>query len=93
MIIDTHCHLDDKRYDDLDEVMRRARECGVGGVVLPAADIFDLPRAKAISYEYDDVFYCAGVHPYHQKDYNRVVLEEYLEDPRCIAVGECGLDY
>ena len=46
MIIDTHCHLDDKRYDDLDEVIERALEANVKKMIIPAADIEDLPRAK-----------------------------------------------
>ncbi|MDR0666228.1 MAG: TatD family hydrolase [Campylobacteraceae bacterium] len=94
MIIDTHCHLDDGRFDDdLDEVIQRAKEAQVSGILIPGADIFDLPKAKRISYKYDNIFYAAGVHPYHHKDYNESVLEEYLKDERCIAVGECGLDY
>lgn len=93
-IIDTHCHLDDSRYlDDLEEVIQRADEKGIKGILLPGADIFDLPKAKEISYKFNNVFYAAGVHPYHAKDYDKSVIEKYLEDERCIAVGECGLDY
>ncbi|MDR2100210.1 MAG: TatD family hydrolase [Campylobacteraceae bacterium] len=94
MIIDTHCHLDDKRFaDDLDDVIKRAKEADVLGILIPGADIFDLPKAREISYRYDNIFYAAGVHPYHCKDYDESILEEHLKDARCIAVGECGLDY
>ncbi|MDR2081617.1 MAG: TatD family hydrolase [Campylobacteraceae bacterium] len=94
MIIDTHCHLDDGRFEgDLDDVVKRAKNAEVSGILIPGADIFDLPKAKEISYKYDNIFYAAGVHPYHHKDYNESILEEYLQDWRCIAVGECGLDY
>ena len=94
MIIDTHCHLDDERYkDDLDEVMSRARQNGVKGFVIPGADIKDLPRAKEIAYRYDDVYFAAGIHPYNLDGFNEKILRDHLEDERCIAVGECGLDY
>ena len=94
MIIDTHCHLDDKSYfDDLDEVIKRAQKHDVKGFLIPGADIKDLPRAKEISYGYDNTFFAAGVHPYHANEYNEDILREYLKDERCIAVGECGLDY
>jgi TatD DNase family protein len=94
MIIDTHCHLDDPRYnDDLDAVIARALEAGVKGILLPGADIEDLPKAQAIAHRYPHVFYAAGVHPYHHQQYDEKVLEHYLEDEKCIAVGECGLDY
>ncbi|MDX1807918.1 MAG: TatD family hydrolase [Sulfurospirillaceae bacterium] len=94
MIIDTHCHLDDIKYnDDLDDVIRRAEEQNVNGFLIPGADIEDLQRAKDISHKYYNIFYAAGIHPYHTDGYDESVLKEYLKDDRCIAVGECGLDY
>ncbi|MDR1613986.1 MAG: TatD family hydrolase [Campylobacteraceae bacterium] len=94
MIIDTHCHLDDDSFlNDLNDVVKRAKDAEVLGMLIPGADIFDLPKAKEISYKYNNIFYAAGVHPYHYKDYDEIILKEYLKDERCIAVGECGLDY
>ena len=94
MIIDTHCHLDDERYkEDLDEVINRAIEHDVKGFVIPGADIKDLPRAKEIAYKYKNTYFAAGVHPYNLEEFDEGILRSYLEDKRCIAVGECGLDY
>jgi TatD DNase family protein len=94
LIIDTHCHLDDERYNgDLDEVIQRAQDCGVRGILIPGADINDLPKAKDIAYRYDNIFFAAGVHPYHHFDFDSEILEKFLKDEKCIAVGECGLDY
>lgn len=94
MIIDTHCHLDDPRYkEDLDAVIKRSFEKGVGGIVIPGADINDLARAQSIAHAYENIYFAAGVHPYHHEGYDEEVLRSYLNDPKCIAVGECGLDY
>ncbi len=94
MIIDTHTHLDDKSYfEDLDEVIKRANDGGVKGFLIPGADINDLPRAREIAYRYPNVFFAAGVHPYNIDGYDEKILKAYLKDERCIAVGECGLDY
>ncbi|MFV0481593.1 MAG: TatD family hydrolase [Campylobacteraceae bacterium] len=94
LIIDTHCHLDDERYDaDLDEVIKRAEEFGVRGVLIPGADIHDLDKAREIAHKNKNIFYAAGVHPYHIEDFDEKTLEEHLKDEKCIAVGECGLDY
>jgi len=94
LIIDTHCHLDDKRFDeDLHEVITRAHENGVRGVLIPGADIYDLPKAQKIAKNHENIFFAAGVHPYHHKDFNAQILEEYIGDEKCIAIGECGLDY
>ncbi|WP_458701221.1 TatD family hydrolase [Sulfurospirillum sp. 1307] len=94
MIIDTHAHLDDERYfEDLDEVILNAYNNGVKGVLIPGADINDLQRAKKIASKNENIFYAAGVHPYHHEQYDEEILREYLKDEKCIAVGECGLDY
>ena len=34
-----------------------------------------------------------GIHPYDIDSYDEKVLEEYINHPKCVAVGECGLDY
>lgn len=94
MIIDTHCHLDDARYaDDLDAVIQRAHHAGVEGILIPGADSEDLSKAQVIAHRYAHVYFAAGVHPYHHTGYDEHILREFLKDPKCIAVGECGLDY
>jgi len=94
MIIDTHAHLDDGRYlEDLDEVIGNAKFNGVDGVLIPGADINDLKRAQEISHKNENIFFAAGVHPYHHEQYDEKILREFLKDEKCIAVGECGLDY
>lgn len=94
MIIDTHCHLDDTSYtEDIEKVIKRAHERGIGYIIVPGADIEDLPRAQAIAQQHPFIYFAAGVHPYHKEQYDEAVLEKFLEDEKCIAVGECGLDY
>lgn len=94
MIIDTHCHLDDSRFDeDLDEVITRAKADGVQGFLIPGADPDTLEKARKIAWNYPEVFYAAGVHPYDINKYDEAFLLEHLKEEKCIAVGECGLDY
>lgn len=94
MIIDTHVHLDDKSYEeDLEEVLDRAASHGVKGALIPGADPKDLPRAVEICEKYDHLFFAVGVHPYHARDLDIEYLRSIASHPKCIAVGECGLDY
>ena len=94
MIIDTHCHLDDDRYkDDLEEVISRAIKSGVEMFIIPAGDPNTLKRAIEISESYANVYFAAGTHPYDAIKYDRDFLEEFISHPKCVAVGECGLDY
>ncbi len=94
MIIDTHCHLDDERYEeDLEAVIERARSHGIIGMLIPGADPADLPRARQIAQRHENIFFAVGVHPYHAETYDETLLLKYARDPKCIAIGECGLDY
>lgn len=94
MIIDTHCHLDDARFrENVDEVIARAKAHGVGGFLIAGASIHDLERAKELSHRYEGVYYSVGVHPYHIDEFDEEIFHHYLQDEKCIAVGECGLDY
>lgn len=61
--------------------------------MIPGADINDLPRAKELAEKYDSVYFAAGIHPYHAEQFDKEILKQYLSHPKCIAVGECGLDY
>ena len=94
MIIDTHCHLDDKCYrDDLDVVLQNAKNAGVEKFIIPGADISTLERAVEIAEAYTDVYFAVGVHPYDIEAYDRGYLEKFVHHHKCVAIGECGLDY
>jgi TatD DNase family protein len=96
MLIDSHCHLDD--YDDLPAVLERAREAGVGRML--AIGIGDGPatmhRALELAQTHSQIWASAGIHPQeaHQATPDALTkLATLAGDPRCIAVGEIGLDY
>lgn len=94
MIIDTHCHLDDSSFDeDLDCVIKRAVDNGIKSIIIPGADLQDLPKARNIAHKYENIFFAAGVHPYHIDNFDIKILRDFLTDSKCIAIGECGLDY
>ena len=94
MIVDTHIHLDDKRYDeDLDEVLNRAREGGVKRFIIPGADPSTLDRAVEIAQANKDIYFAVGVHPYDMSLFENLDFEKYVKHEKCVAIGECGLDY
>jgi len=94
MIIDTHIHLDDKRYDeDLDEVLTRAREAGVKRFIIPGADPSTLDRAIEIVEGNKDIYFAVGVHPYDMQSFDSLDFDKYIHHEKCVAIGECGLDY
>jgi TatD DNase family protein len=78
--------------EDVEEVIERAKEAGVGCCIIPGADPSDLERAKELAHEHEGIYYAVGVHPYDIEKFDEKIFE-HLSDPKCVAVGECGLDY
>jgi TatD DNase family protein len=94
MIIDTHCHLNDKRYyEDLPIVLQRSQSKDVKITIIPGADPRELPLAVELCEKHDELYFGVGVHPYDIEFYDREFLKKYITHPKCVAVGECGLDY
>jgi len=94
MIIDTHTHLDNQKYyEDIDEVIKRAKENGVEKFIIPAASPKDLPRAVELSEKYDEIYFAVGVHPIDIVHFEYKYLTDHINHPKCVAVGEIGLDY
>ncbi|MGA7158978.1 MAG: TatD family hydrolase [Acidobacteriaceae bacterium] len=95
-LVDSHCHLDD--YEDLAAILAHAREANVGKLL--AIGIGDGPatmhRALDLAHAHPNIFATAGIHPQeaHQATpENLAKLETLARDPRCLAIGEIGLDY
>jgi len=94
MIIDTHTHLDNQKFlNDVDEVIKRAIDAGVKKFIIPAADPKDLNRAITLAEKYDEIYFGVGVHPVDIDKYSDSLLLDFIEHPKCVAVGEIGLDY
>ncbi len=97
MLVDTHCHIDGDRFDD-DRlaVLTRARAAGVQAMVNVGCDLPSSRRSLDLARTHADVWATVGVHPHEAKDaptdFDDVLLG-LCSDPRCVAVGECGLDY
>jgi TatD DNase family protein len=96
-MIDTHCHLADKRFDkDRDHVLDRARHAGVTHFVEIAYSPAVLPRAQALAARHPNVFLCPGVHPSESARVPDAWLETLRAEarhPRVVAMGETGLDF
>lgn len=98
MITDTHAHLDSKAFaDDLPEVIERALEAGVTRIVTVATSLAGSRRSLAIAQRWPHVWSTVGVHPTDVTEVNepdwREQLTELARHPRCVAIGETGLDY
>ncbi len=97
MLIDSHCHLDDTRYNsDREETIRRAREAGIGHFVTIGCDLDTSRAAVALAQKHPFISATVGVHPHevrHIRDGWYDELRKLAKSERVVAYGEIGLDY
>ncbi|ARK28434.1 TatD family hydrolase [Halalkalibacter krulwichiae] len=97
MLFDTHVHLNaDQFEDDLDEVISRAKEAGVGYMVVVGFDEKTIKKAVGLINTYDFIYAAVGWHPVDaidMKEEHLDWLEELSSHPKVVALGEMGLDY
>jgi TatD DNase family protein len=97
MLIDSHCHIDDHRYDvDRDATILRARAAGIGHFVTIGCDLETSRAAVELAKRHVYISATVGVHPHevkHIKDSWYNDLRTLAKSERVVAYGEIGLDY
>jgi TatD DNase family protein len=96
MLVDSHCHLQDKKFRDVPDVVARAREAGVTAMVTIGYDMPSSRRAIEIADEYEDVYATIGVHPHDAKDLTSRDMDELAkmaDSAKVVGIGEIGLDF
>lgn len=96
-MFDTHCHLDDARFDgDRESILSDMEARGFMPCLLVGADMDSSRRCQALSKTRPWLYFAAAVHPHDAKDYDDASHAELLQmmpDEKCAAWGEMGLDY
>ncbi len=108
MLVDTHCHIHFRAYDDdRDAVIRRAREARVHMITV-GTDRATSEAAVKLASAHNDIWATVGLHPNHLFPYPHdtdeepaVTVEQFdVEIYRALAkqdtvraIGECGLDF
>jgi TatD DNase family protein len=102
-LIDSHAHLDMYPDEDLNGVLERAFAAGVRAIL--AIGIGDGPHQMHRALEIAEavrppgtpaIYASAGIHPQEAAHVTATTLARLTtlaESPRCIAIGEIGLDY
>ncbi len=95
-LVDTHAHLDDRRYaSDRGAVIARAAAESIG-IVTVGADLSSSEAAVRLARENAGVWCSVGVHPHDAKTLDRegfTRLQTLAAENRVVAIGEIGLDY
>jgi TatD DNase family protein len=80
----------------LPQVLVHAREAGVGRMVTISTHVARVETYRALAEAHEDVFCTIGTHPHNagdEPDVPATRLVELSRHPRCVAIGEAGLDY
>jgi TatD DNase family protein len=103
--VDTHCHVDAPEFKDvLPEIISGAADKGVKAILLPTVQASDWSPAKNFVKQYSKdipgLVYTLGIHPLYinraqEGDIGALKnqIEQSLDDPRFVGIGEIGLDY
>lgn len=96
-IVDSHCHLDfDVLQQDIDGVISRAHAAGVHLMVTISTRVSRFDAIRAIAEAHPEVYFTVGTHPHNAHEELDVTARQLVElatHPKCIGLGEAGLDY
>lgn len=97
MWIDSHAHLNDQAFqDDFPQVLSAMRDQNIGAVIVPGFDLPSSERAVELASQEPVVWAAVGIHPHDAKGWDSKTaarIEELLQSPKVVALGEIGLDY
>lgn len=96
MYIDTHSHLFNQYYDNIEEIINKCKENNIKKIIVSGVDMKSNKEVLELVNKYDMVYGSIGFHPTELKDFsydNLDWLEEHINDNKIVAVGEIGLDY
>ncbi len=97
MLFDSHAHIDDEKFDaDREEVIARALENGITGILNAASCMASSARGVNLAKQYDHIYAAVGIHPHDAKDAKETDYEQlavWSREEKVVAIGEIGLDY
>ncbi|AJC48659.1 TatD family hydrolase [Allofrancisella guangzhouensis] len=97
MIIDSHCHLNYLKLEDvnLEQVIKNAKSVGVEKIISIAVAWHEIDEIQQIAENFANVYFSVGVHPSeldtHQPNMDELIVKS--NHSKCVAIGETGLDY
>jgi len=94
MFTDTHCHISEDYYDNIDTIIENAKKSGITKLIMNGSDAKSNKEVIELSNKYNEVYPALGIHPEVVDTYDDNDIK-FIEDNinKIIAIGEIGLDY
>lgn len=97
MIFETHAHYEDEAFDiDREELLTDLPKQGIDYVVDVSSTLKSVDQVLALAEKYPYIYGAVGIHPSETAELNEenyLWLKEKAKHPKCVAIGEIGLDY
>ena len=97
MIIDTHCHLDFKEFnEDFNDVLLNAKTNNISGMQTICTKIDEFPKILDIAKKHSNIWCSVGTHPHNaesEKHISQDNIKNLCDNDKVIGIGETGLDY
>ncbi len=94
-MIDSHTHLDSCKEPDA-ELVADARQLGITKMLTVGTNAASRQAALRAADAFPEVYAAIGQHPNEATGYDDTIgaeLRKQASHPRCVAIGETGLDY
>tara|TARA_B100000686_G_C16751978_1_gene953083 strand:+ start:986 stop:1744 length:759 start_codon:yes stop_codon:yes gene_type:complete len=96
-MIDTHCHLYDKRlYPDLTQIVKNAEKSNITQMICIGDNLETSEKSIQIAEEYENIYASIGIHPHEAQNVSKNYLKKIQKNTshhKVIGIGEIGLDY
>ena len=76
MLIDTHAHLTMPEFGDLEAVLSRAKDSGVGYIINASFDLDSSKKSVELSKQYENMYACVGIHPQNAAEMDGAALDQ-----------------
>ena len=96
MFTDSHCHLYDEYYDNLDNILKISEDNKVNRFINNGCDSKTNKEVLDKVSKYDNMYGTLGIHPEYVDNYTDediLFIKSNLNSKKIIAIGEIGLDY
>lgn len=90
MYVDTHCHLDSRECDNIEQIIQNIEN---NIIIVSGYDDQSNQEVIALIEKYPNVYGTIGIHPSEVKTSNLSFIEKYVNHPKVVGIGEIGLDY
>jgi|GEM_PF-609406 len=94
-IVDSHCHLQNFRPAEIDEIIKSVRRKGIVKIITSSTSPEDWHFTKGLSKKYREVEYTLGLHPWFARSWKPDKIKLLLDanySSNVIGIGEIGLD-